>query len=255
MICPRCKTRLETEDPLYCTVCGKQLRRDDAFDGEFEEEFRFDEEIAEAEKQDETLRALLRAERRRTILKILLASLFVTLLIALTVFLVLPAFQPNTTQESPSADPLPADDTLSKEEQKDIAAKAEALLLAGNQSYDLNALLEFVPQEARDACLKELCQSYGCEDRAALEERFLTLRKEQSYRFEELRTSVTLMDESATESLKDDLLRRFGIEKARIGKAVHAEITCRATRAEDTASYVAVYSFAEIDGVYYSTDF
>lgn len=258
MKCPRCKTPAD-DGALYCLVCGKQLRRDDAFDGEFEEDFLFDEEREERERIERECEQIRTRQMRFRTLLAFGTALILTVLVALGlyVFLWSKSNRANEVIGSAQSAQDTAEETripaLTESQMQTVQALARRLLIAGCTDYDLDVLLTCAPPAAREIVLTSLCRSYAAEDREALEEVFAELARESAYRFTEI--SVTLSTPYGSEELeavRDDLTERYATTFGTLDCAVDARITCAT---EDGSVYQASYLFGRIDGIFYSLDF
>ncbi|MBR6529875.1 MAG: hypothetical protein IKT43_00460 [Clostridia bacterium] len=245
MKCPRCKTVPEDENALYCLVCGKQLRRDDAFDGEFEEEFRYDEEI-EAEKQQKELQEkLIAVEKRALLLRCAAATLGIFLLIGLTLFLLLPRENTDDTPSSFEAQGNP-EETKPDKTKETIASLAENLLTAMGETYDLDVILNTTMPTERSAVLAELCATYHAKDEAELRATFLRLKEELQTKLSDFSTSVS------------DALTREELEALELSIPAHATevrrvtVLCLVTANAQSHAVNAQFYFVKSGDSYYS---
>lgn len=266
MKCPRCKTIPEDEHALYCLVCGKKLRRDDAFDGEFEEEFRYDEEIAADEAQKTSAAWEKRTEQKKNALLLLFACLSVMLLFLL-LFVLLSPDEPKEgiTDETgeTSADTaleVPSPTTDSNADGQDDLALAEdvcrRLLIAGNQSFDLDAILACAPPDARETVLSLLCAQYGSADRTELEECFRQLKDAHAVRIESVSVHVSEpLSKEEGEAYLLSLSLRHGLDLKNVRELRSATVTATLFTDGVSREITARYTLGKIDNRYYSLDF
>lgn len=262
MKCPRCKTVSEEENALYCLVCGKQLRRDDSFDGEFEEDFCFDEERKERELIQRERERLLSRQTGMRVLVLGLSSLAVAAAIFAFLLLFLPVEQSTSEPADERNSSLSGTETgesaraLTDGEKQEIRALCERLLVAGSCDYDLDAILNCVPPKARETVLGRLCADYGCIDRKELEARFQTEAEENAFAFSQI--SVTLsepLDEVEIQAIRDDFLSRYSTAFGEITRAFEANIACIAERDGQAVPEEICYLIGEIDGAFYALNF
>ncbi|MBQ2252390.1 MAG: hypothetical protein II328_00250 [Clostridia bacterium] len=258
MKCPRCKTVPEDDDALYCLVCGKRLKRDDAFDGEFEEEFRFDEEIEEEKALIEERARLRRKEQNALALKCLGVSLAVALFLLIFYLLLRPTPAPNTEEAPPKSDVTlnEPSNALSADETEKLTDTCRKLLVAGSETYDLDALLRCVYPTVQDDVLASLCETYDCENRAELEARFRELSETDAYRFKNTTFSVgEPIEGTELELLRAAYAKRLSLSDDKIRFAVRVTVATTAVHNDTESFYTAEYLFAKIGDGFYSLDF
>ena len=245
MKCPRCKNICEEEDALYCLICGKKLRRDDAFDGEFQEEFRFDEEIEAENRAREEREALLKKERIKTVLILGSLCLLVVAVCALFFFLLHPV---DTTVPQEDPDTASATD---EQEETSIEAFIQALFVASCQSYDLDTILAGVPSELSNHLLQELLAEYNCNSKEELKTAFAELREKSALTVTDL--SVTVSDALTEEELSaelDAVYRRTGITLPAPSAAYVADVICFAKQEDELLPIVSSYLVFEYENQY-----
>ncbi len=251
MKCPRCKTICEEEDALYCLVCGKKLRRDDGFDGEFQEEFRFDEEIEAENRALEERKKLLSRERLRTALLLASLCLLIAAVCALFFFLLRPTDTPNPQED----EQIESEGNGTNEEtQLAIEEFVSALFTASCQTYDLDTILAGTPKELVDYLLQELLTAHECETKEELYTVFSKLGESNPLTVTDL--SVTVSDALTPEELDEKLgtlQTRTGIALPTPSAAYLADLVCFAMHGEDKIPTVTCYLVLEYENQYFAT--
>ncbi len=256
MVCPRCN-RPVGENDLYCLNCGKQLKEDDAFFGEFEEEFEFDED--RAAKEDPRPGARSKADLKPSsdlktafdavpadgvrrahgiyaailIFLILIACALVYLLFGGKIANCVYASQSGGAKDDPAsrADYFTAQLGLVSDDDKDaIESLVRTAAIAASTDYDLDTLLDSTAPPIRESVLQKLIGRYDCATVNDLRDRFREFSQTQSYRFSDLRFEIP--DECYDEKLFQETLSRlsetYGVSLTGIDRilsvGVHTEV-------------------------------
>lgn len=249
MKCPRCKSPVENKDALYCLTCGKQLKRDDGFDGEFEKEFRFDEEI-EAEKQAEEERTrLLRRQHLFTVLKVTFGAVFVALFVLLLYLLLRPSERVNLSGDGKEVDAnTPAPQAGSAEE------LCGRLLSASLETYDLTELLSCVPPQTKEAVCEKMMRQFSVQSREELESALKKLAAERGVKITEWSVTFTTLSNEEAASVKALLNTEYDNALTEIQNIQRAHIVFCSEKDGNREIQSADYLIGTQDGVCYALD-
>lgn len=268
MKCSRCKSALEPDD-VYCLNCGKPQREDAAFGAEFEEDFQYDE--ADAKEADAILESAqpgAQTPARGFWVAFLFAVLFlgagiVLILSATGIIVWQPPPPPLTVQKSEPDDSANeagiaanAAPTLPDADLAALSARCEALFLAGNQSYDLDVILDCCPPRARTALLSLLQNDHGCDSEDALRAIFAT-KAADAPMLRNVRFALdTIGSEAEITQLKSWLLQTLQVDCGEIETLAFVQFL--ADRNDGKGLYLdesVFYTMGKIDGVWYCLDF